>query len=395
VINMTESCSAIRRNGALAGGRAALRKQEPTRTNKETNHMNKTVSVQGDAAFNSVMADLGLDFALSPIHRIGFDLDERGIQLLSEHYHERLFRTRRWSAQEKLTWQTLLLRFDEGVYMLALGDGRNCGEVIAPSAEAALATHRELHKVLKSDSARKQPAFYMLRYDYTDFEADPIENLPESVDEDFLRLCYGDDIVAWIAKFNETTVARAGGLTIFEGPPGTGKTSLLTQMIRELEKTHVFYVLPVARDGALSSPELVPFWQRQNARYADRVKVIVMEDAERLLWRRDGDNREAVSSLLNIADGLMGRMLRLHVICSVNARMEDLDPAVLRPGRLMNHRRFKLLPRATAEQIASKRKTAFRPRADVAEYTLADVLNPGPRARPADKRSIGFSPMAV
>ena len=77
----------------------------------------------------------------------------------------------------------------------------------------------------------------------------------------------------------------------------------------------------------------------------DRVKVIVMEDAERLLWRRNGDNREAVSSLLNIADGLMGRMLRLHVICSVNARMEDLDPAVLRPGRLMNHRRFDALSR--------------------------------------------------
>lgn len=388
---MTESCSASRRNGTPAGGRAALRhKNNNQPVNKETNHMNKTVSVQGDAAFNSVMADLGLDFALSPLHRIGFDLDERGLQSLAEHYHERVFRARQWSIQEKLTWQMLLLRFDEGVYVLALGDGRNCGEVIAPSAEAALATHRELCEVLASDPARKQPAFYMLRYDYGDFEADPIENLPESVDEDFLRLCYGDDIVAWIAKFSETTVERAGGLTIFEGPPGTGKTSLLTQMIRELEKTHVFYVLPVARDGALSSPELVPFWQRQNARYADRVKVIVMEDAERLLWRRDGDNREAVSSLLNIADGLMGRMLRLHVICSVNARMADLDPAVLRPGRLMNHRRFNLLSRATAERIASTRKTAFRSHSDVAEYTLADVLNPGPRALPADERSIGF-----
>ncbi len=84
-------------------------------------------------------------------------------------------------------------------------------------------------------------------------------------------------------------------------------------------------MLPVARDGALSSPELVPFWQRQNVRHADRVKVIVMEDAERLLWHRGADNREAVSSLLNIADGLMGRMLRLHVICSVNARMRRIS----------------------------------------------------------------------
>ena len=53
-----------------------------------------------------------------------------------------------------------------------------------------------------------------------------------------------------------------------------------------------------------------PNWPNAVASY--RVKVIVMEDAERLLWRRDGDNREAVSSVLNIADGLIGRMLRLH-----------------------------------------------------------------------------------
>lgn len=393
---MTESCLAIRRNGAPAGGRDALRKQKSARITKESQSMNRTISVEGDAAFSGVMADLSLDFALSPVHRIGFDIDECGIQLLAERYADRIFRARQWSNQEKLAWRSLLLRFDDGMYVLALGDGHNWGEVIAPSAEGARALHGELREVLKSKLARSKHAFYMLRYDYNEFEADPIENLPESVDAEFLRLCYGDDIGAWIAKFHETTVARAGGLTIFEGPPGTGKTSLITQMIHELAKTHVFYTLPVARDGALSSPELVPFWQRQSIRHADRVKVIVMEDAERLLWRRDGDNRDSVSSLLNIADGLMGRMLRLHVIASVNARMEDLDPAIVRPGRLMNHRRFNLLPCATAERIASKRKTAFRPRSGVSEYTLAEILNPGTKPRVTEKRSIGFrTPMKV
>ena len=393
---MTESRCAIRRNGAPAGGSAALLKTNPTRINQENKSMNKTVSVEGGATFHPVMTDLGLDFAHSPVHRIGFEIDARGIELLVEHYKDRVFRARQWSVQEKLTWKSLLLRFDDDTYVLALGEGRHWGEVIAPTAEAALALHGELRELLKGRSARKQPAFYMLRYDYNEFEADPIDNLPEPVDDDVLRLFYGDDIVAWIAKFRETTTGRAGGLTIFEGPPGTGKTSLLTQMIRGLEKTHVFYVLPVARDGALTSPELAPFWQRQNVRHADRVKVIVMEDAERLLWRRDHDNREAVSSLLNIADGLMGRMLRLHVICSVNARMEDLDPAILRPGRLMNHRRFKLLPRGIADQIASKRKTSFHPRPDINEYTLAEVLNPGVKARPSEKRKIGFrTPMKV
>lgn len=342
------------------------------------------------------MADLGLDFAHSPVHRIGFEIDARGIQLLAERYRERIFRARHWSNQGKLTWRTLLLRFDRNVYLLAYGDGGDWGEIIAPNGEAALALHSELQDLLKAKATPKKPVFYMLRCNRNKYEADLIDNVPESVDDDFLRLCYGDDIVAWIAKFHETTTGRPGGLTIFDGPPGTGKTSLITQMIHDLEETHVFYVLPAARDSALSSPELVPFWQQQNVRHADRVKVIVMEDAERLLWRRGGDNRDAVSSLLNIADGLMGRMLRLHIICSVNARMEDLDPAILRPGRLMNHRHFKLLPRDTAEQIALRRKTAFRPRSGVAEYSLADILNPGVKLRPIEKRNIGFrTPITV
>ncbi len=388
---MTESSSAIRHNGAPAGSRVVLSKQQkPTRITKESQSMNRTISVEGDAWFNGVMADLSLDFALSPVHRIGFDIDEDGIQLLSEHCAAQIFRARRWSAQEKLTWRSLLLRFDDGAYVLAFGDGHNWGEVIAPDADVAVALHGRIREVLQSKAARNKRGFYMLRYDYSEIEADPIDNLPESVDADFLRLCYGSDISEWIDKFHETTIARAGGLTIFEGPPGTGKTSLITQMIHELEKTHVFYVLPVARDSALSSPELVPFWQRQNNRHADRVKVIVLEDAERLLWRRDGDNRDSVTSLLNIADGLMGRMLRLHVIASVNARMEDLDPAIVRPGRLMNHRRFHLLPQATAERIARERKSAFRPRSGVSEYTLAEILNPGSRVRSSEKRSIGF-----
>lgn len=186
--------------------------------------------------------------------------------------------------------------------------------------------------------------------------------------------------MAWLTAFRERTVARAGGLTILDGPPGTGKTSLIMQMIRRLEGSHVFYSLPVSQDAALSSPEMVPFWQSQNSRHINRVKVIVLEDAERLLWRRDGDNREAVSSLLNIADGLLGRMLRLHIICSVNAPMEDLDPAVLRPGRLMNHRRFDSLTPDVAAQIAASRKIAFQPRESATRYInepeecIADVI---------------------
>jgi hypothetical protein len=353
--------------------------------------MNNTINFEGDWALHGIMSDLGVSYALSPFHRIGFEIDDAGIQALAEHYHDRVFRARKWFDHDKLSWTTLLLCFDEGAFVVAHGDGRNFAEVIAPQDCQVTELHSELRKVLQKEKKRVQPAFYMLRFDSGDFSADPIENVPEAVTDDFLRLCYGKDILAWIAGFGERTLARAGGLTILDGPPGTGKTSLITQMIRRLEQTHVFYALPVSQDGALSSPELVPFWQKQNARHSDRVKVIVMEDAERLLWRRNGDNREAVSSLLNIADGLMGKMLRLHVVCSVNARMEDLDPAILRPGRLMNQRRFGALGREVAEKVAAARNLPFNPRKPVETYTLAEVLNPGSYEAPPTKPRIGFN----
>jgi hypothetical protein len=160
--------------------------------------------------------------------------------------------------------------------------------------------------------------------------------------------------------------------------------------MRRLEKSHVFYVLPAAQDGALTAPELVPFWQAQNKRHPDRIKVIVIEDAERLLWPRRGDNRDAVSSVLNIADGLVGRMLRLHILCSVNARLTELDPAIMRPGRLMNQRAFHRLPRQTAQRLAELKELQFQPEEDRQEFALAEILNPGV-ASPAGKPRIGFA----
>ena len=63
---MTESCFAIRRNGAPAGRCAALPKQQPTRHKQGKESMNKIVSVDGDTTFYGVIADLGLDFVHSP-----------------------------------------------------------------------------------------------------------------------------------------------------------------------------------------------------------------------------------------------------------------------------------------------------------------------------------------
>lgn len=352
--------------------------------------MSKSIIITSDFDLGHVMSDIGLRCADSPVHRIGFDITDAEIQTLAQTYRDRVFRARRKAASDQLHWRSLLLRFADDLFLLAFGDGRDWAEIFAPTDEQATALHAEITAKLNEQRPADTPFFYMLRHDCDEFLTERVEHVPDDPGDEFLRLCYGADIDAWLAQFTERTTARAGGLTILEGPPGTGKTSLVSVMIRRLEKSHVFYVLPVAQDSALSSPELVPFWQSQNKRHPDRIKVIVIEDAERLLWPRRCDNREAVSSVLNIADGLVGRMLRLHILCSVNARLSELDPAIMRPGRLMNQRKFRPLPRHTAQRLADLRALPFEPREDCEEFALAEVLNPG-TTPPAPTPRIGFA----
>ena len=326
-----------------------------------------------------IMSDLSLRYAQGPLHRVGFSFDEAGLARLAAHYKARTFRATHHVDEDELRLATLLLRFEADVFVHLHGWGTNTGTIYAPSAVRAAALHAEINAVLHPEGAAKpggRPFFYMLRFESSEFATDRIESLPEPVDDEFLRLCYGADVGAWLDRFATSTAARPGGITILEGAPGTGKTSLLTQLMHRLAASHVFYALPNSHNEALVSPEMTPFWQRQNARHGDRVKVIVLEDADRLLWRRGGDNREAVSSLLNIADGLLGRMLRLHVVCSINSAMEDIDPAILRPGRLTNYRHFAPLSRGDAVRLAERRGVAFTPSEDEEEFSLAEVMNP-------------------
>ena len=67
---------------------------------------------------------------------------------------------------------------------------------------------------------------------------------------------------------------------------------------------------------------------------------------------RGSDNREQVSAILNLSDGMLADFLRLQIICTINCSAADIDPALLRPGRLLCHRVFGRLDYAQAARLA-------------------------------------------
>lgn len=58
--------------------------------------MNTSISFTGDYAFHGIVSDLAVDYSNLPYHRIGFELEDDGIQKLADHYRERVFRAFKW-----------------------------------------------------------------------------------------------------------------------------------------------------------------------------------------------------------------------------------------------------------------------------------------------------------
>jgi hypothetical protein len=195
------------------------------------------------------------------------------------------------------------------------------------------------------------------------------------MDAETLALHYGCGFYDWHQQFAALLTTRPHGISIFEGKPGTGKTSYIRHLLCELENTHRFYFLSPSQLELLSRPDFVDFWIKQAKNHPDRQFVVILEDAENALMVRGSDNSRMVSTILNLTDGIMAEFLKLQFICTINCKIAEIDPALLRPGRLLTHRHFRKLERSEALALAESLDKTL-PEAN--DYTLAEIFSGEP-----------------
>ena len=133
----------------------------------------------------------------------------------------------------------------------------------------------------------------------------------------------------------------------------------------------------------LKNPKFIDFWACERRRHRGRKFVAILEDAESILMTRGSDNREEVSAILNLSDGMLGNFLQIHTICTINCKATEIDEALLRPGRLLCHRVFETLDYGRATRLAVRLGRILEAERD---YTLAEVF-----AGPASHEKIGSS----
>ena len=167
---------------------------------------------------------------------------------------------------------------------------------------------------------------------------------------------YNDDLP--YDKYKEFCEKDGSGLALMFGAPGTGKTSLIKKLIYDCSDTN-FYIMDFSMLQNIVSGQFLSFLLGlKNA-------VIIMEDCEYILKRRDTHENPLINSLLNITDGLVGDALNIRFLCTFNAALTDIDEALLRPGRLKVKYEFKALNKDKTKAICGD---------DKAE-TLAEIYN--------------------
>ncbi len=161
------------------------------------------------------------------------------------------------------------------------------------------------------------------------------------VDEPLKRDNYEPQVVAGFEQIvgDLSSKTPPGRLSLLSGPPGTGKSFFMRAVISEAPEAVRFVVLPASAVGSISAPSLLTTLLEEG-HSKSHPTCLILEDADRGLAKRGPDNFDEVTDLLNLGDGLLGELADLRVIATTNATRPEIDPAILRPGRLAHRIEF-------------------------------------------------------
>lgn len=150
-----------------------------------------------------------------------------------------------------------------------------------------------------------------------------------------LATMYNDDFLPVHQKIKESLSDGNKGLVLLHGLAGSGKTNYIKWLTAQIPNKNFIFV-PNNLIGALAEPQFMSML------IDNKNSVLVLEDCENYIAERvgGGNTSDVVSTILNIADGILSDVLECQFICTFNADLMGIDHALLRHGRLIAEYQF-------------------------------------------------------
>jgi hypothetical protein len=208
-----------------------------------------------------------------------------------------------------------------------------------------------------------------IKNQYGDYAFEPISvNVPDNID---LAMNYGSKFSEIDKTVQERLTNNKSGLFMFHGLPGTGKTTYIKYLASKVDRDFI-YIPTTMVETFTSDPNcLSVLIQKPNS-------VIILEDAEKAIMKRHGDGMDssAVSSLLNLSDGIMSDILKTSVILTYNCPKNEIDSALRRKGRLQVDYEFCALNVTDAKKLAKNLKYSKKTIDSITKaMSVADIYN--------------------
>lgn len=169
------------------------------------------------------------------------------------------------------------------------------------------------------------------------------------------------------------------GLYILHGDAGTGKTTYIRHLIKQLKENKKFVYVPSNLVNDLTSPNFISFV------LGNKNCIFIIEDCENLVVTKDNMRSSAVADMLNMTDGILADALKIKFICTFNTNEKNIDEALLRPGRCRMKYDFEKLKKDRAIKAAQKLGLKI-PNKDI---SLAELFV-GENKFIEEKKKIGF-----
>ena len=176
----------------------------------------------------------------------------------------------------------------------------------------------------------------------------------------------------------------SSGLCILHGKPGTGKTTYFRHLIySDIKDVNFIYIdyhqLSNATDGSFIDYLI----EKKNS-------VIIFEDCEELLEKRENGKNTLINSLLNMSDGLLGDGLNLKFICTFNAPLTTIDDAILRKGRMKVMYEFNDLSPEKTQKLAKDIGVDIQQGESLPLCDIYNYMNNNDYTGKNNKKTIGF-----
>lgn len=180
-------------------------------------------------------------------------------------------------------------------------------------------------------------------------------------------MMYNDDFLNVHHRIKEQITTENKGIVLLHGVPGSGKTNYIKWLTSQIPSKKFIFV-PTTMISSLTDPGFLSIL------IENKNSVLVLEDCENYIAERTelDRNTDVVSSILNLADGILSDVMECQFICTFNSDISKIDTALLRKGRLIAEYKFHELSVEKSNQYLQslgKKTRVDRP------HTLAELTH--------------------